>query len=203
MNFSRQRSIAVAGALLLTGLSPVFATTAKKHPKPKHPEAVHEKAVHEKPVHPESQKGTKHAAPKAPRHTAKKVKKHNRGQAAIDNQRAQQIQEALVREHYLNGDPSGTWDTSTQEAMRRYQAAQGWQTKEVPDSRALIRLGLGPDHGHLLNPDSAMTTSPRLSQSALNSQPAASSYSAGSVAQHTDTSINTPAAAVPQITPSR
>jgi hypothetical protein len=30
----------------------------------------------------------------------------------------------------------------------------------VPDSRALIKLGLGPDHQHLLNPESAMTTAP-------------------------------------------
>ena len=33
---------------------------------------------------------------------------------------------------------------------------QGWQSKTVPDSRALIRLGLGPNHDHLLNPESAM-----------------------------------------------
>ena len=194
---SRQTSLAVAGALLLAGLSPVFASTAKKHPKTKHPEAVHEK-----PQHPTPQKGTKHAGPKATRHSARKVQKHKRGQAAIDNPRAQQIQEALVREHYLNGEPSGTWDSSTQEAMRRYQAAQGWQTKQVPDSRALIRLGLGPDHGHLLNPDSAMTTSPRLPQNALNSEPAAA-YPKGAAANHTGASINTPATAVPAIAPSR
>lgn len=44
--------------------------------------------------------------------------------------------------------------------MRRYQSDHGWQTKEVPDSRALIKLGLGPSKDHLLNPESAMTTSP-------------------------------------------
>jgi hypothetical protein len=42
--------------------------------------------------------------------------------------------------------------------MRRYQADHGWQSKEVPDARALISLGLGPSHDHLLNPESAMTT---------------------------------------------
>ena len=84
--------------------------------------------------------------------------------------------------------------------MRRYQAAQGWQTKQVPDSRALIRLGLGPDHGHLLNPESAMTTGPRLSQSASNAQPTGA-YSKAAVATQTGTRINTPAAAMPQISP--
>lgn len=92
-------------------------------------------------------------------------KPHPRGQQAIDSGRARQIQEALVREHYLNGQPSGVWDGPTQEAMRRYQQAQGWQSKTVPDSRALIRLGLGPDHEHLLNPESAMTTGPELPHS--------------------------------------
>ena len=44
--------------------------------------------------------------------------------------------------------------------MERYQADNGWQSKLVPDSRALIKLGLGPDHEHLLNPESAMTSPP-------------------------------------------
>ena len=83
-----------------------------------------------------------------------------RGQAAIDSTRARQIQTALIREHYMQGRPSGTWDAATQAAMQRYQAAQGWQTKQIPDSRALIKLGLGPSHDHLLNPESAMTTAP-------------------------------------------
>jgi hypothetical protein len=82
-----------------------------------------------------------------------------KGQQKIDAQRAQDIQEALIREHYLNGSPSGVWDDATQKAMQRYQADQGWQSTMTPDSRALIKLGLGPDHAHLLNPESAMTTS--------------------------------------------
>ena len=44
--------------------------------------------------------------------------------------------------------------------MERYQADQGWQVKTIPDSRALIKLGLGPSHDHLLNPESAMTSTP-------------------------------------------
>jgi peptidoglycan hydrolase-like protein with peptidoglycan-binding domain len=83
-----------------------------------------------------------------------------RGQQKIDSQRAQQIQQALIREHYLTGEASGAWDDTTQEAMRKFQADNGWQDKTTPDSRALIKLGLGPDHEHLLNPESAMT-SPR------------------------------------------
>ena len=83
-----------------------------------------------------------------------------RGQQAIDSGRARQIQTALVREHYMQGEPSGSWDSATQAAMKRYQADQGWQSKQIPDSRALIKLGLGPSHDHLLNPESAMTSAP-------------------------------------------
>ncbi len=44
--------------------------------------------------------------------------------------------------------------------MLRYQADNGWQTKITPDSRALIKLGLGPDHKGLLNPETANIPSP-------------------------------------------
>lgn len=89
-----------------------------------------------------------------------------RGQQKIDPERAQEIQQALIREHYLNGEASGSWNQASEDAMRRYQADHGWQSKTVPDSRALISLGLGPSHDHLLNPDSAMTSGPESSPSA-------------------------------------
>ena len=60
----------------------------------------------------------------------------------------------------MTGEATGTWNQSSEEAMRRYQADNGWQSKTVPDSRALIKLGLGPSKDHLLNPESAMTTVP-------------------------------------------
>ena len=78
----------------------------------------------------------------------------------IDSARAREIQEALIREHYLTGEPSGSWDSTTQAAMQKFQSDQGWQAKTIPDSRALIKLGLGPSHEHLLNPESAMTSPP-------------------------------------------
>lgn len=95
------------------------------------------------------------------KHRSKKHVAKSHGQQKIDPQRAEQIQEALIREHYLTGEASGVWDDASQRAMVKYQASNGWQTKVVPDSRALIKLGLGPDNEHLLNPESAMTTSPQ------------------------------------------
>jgi peptidoglycan hydrolase-like protein with peptidoglycan-binding domain len=78
----------------------------------------------------------------------------------IDSDRAREIQTALIRDHYLTGEPTGVWDSATQAAMHKYQTDQGWQSKTIPDSRALIKLGLGPNQDHLLNPESAMTTAP-------------------------------------------
>lgn len=132
---SRKLPILAAGLVLAASMA--SATTPPKEPSSK-PKA------HTSKLHKSS-------------HRSKKSRKP-RGQQAIDTQRAHEIQAALLREHYLTGEPSGTWDASTQAAMRKYQADQGWQTKVIPDSRALIRLGLGPSREHLLNPESAMVS---------------------------------------------
>jgi hypothetical protein len=116
-------------------------------------------AAERKPSSKSSKTSDTHTSSSGKRSSKKKSAKA-RGQQKIDSERAQAIQEALIREHYLVGEASGTWNQSSEEAMRRYQADQGWQTKQVPDSRALIKLGLGPNKDHLLNPESAMTTGP-------------------------------------------
>jgi peptidoglycan hydrolase-like protein with peptidoglycan-binding domain len=71
------------------------------------------------------------------------------GQRTIDDERAIQIQEALIKAGYLSGEPSGHWDAATEAAMGKLQSDNGWQTKLVPDSRALIKLGLGPSTASL------------------------------------------------------
>jgi peptidoglycan hydrolase-like protein with peptidoglycan-binding domain len=82
----------------------------------------------------------------------KAAKSHQiHGQQAIDPERVTQIQEALIREHYMTGDANGQWDSGTQAAMQKFQADQGWQTKLMPDSRALVKLGLGPDYSTAIN----------------------------------------------------
>jgi len=93
------------------------------------------------------------------KHTVKTASR-SRGQATIDQERTREIQAALIREHYLAGEPTGVWDQTSKDAMLKYQADNGWQTKITPDSRALIKLGLGPDHKGLLNPETANIPSP-------------------------------------------
>src|ERR1700678_2936642 len=97
-------------------------------------------------VHRAPTSGHKHHTPTT---AAKTHKMH--GQQAIDSDRVTAIQQALIREHYLSGAPSAKWDADTQAAMLKFQADQGWQTKITPDSRALIKLGLGPNHSDAIN----------------------------------------------------
>jgi len=82
--------------------------------------------------------------PKSSTHKTKKSSHVAQGQRSIDPERAKEIQSALIRENYLTGTPSGQWDSQTEAAMLKYQADHGWQTKLTPDSRAIIKLGLGP-----------------------------------------------------------
>ena len=71
-----------------------------------------------------------------------------------------EIQQALIREHYLTGDANGNWDATTVAAMQKYQADHGWQTKLMPDSRALKKLGLGPDYSDAINAKTAPASPP-------------------------------------------
>ncbi|HET6841329.1 MAG TPA: peptidoglycan-binding domain-containing protein [Candidatus Angelobacter sp.] len=114
-------------------------------------------------------------------HTTKKTSHHrtrpgawkHHGQQGIQGDRAAEIQQALIREKYLDGSPSGTWDAHTQQAMARFQADHGWQAKVTPDSRALIKLGLGPSHDKdIVNLDSVSSSTETSSAS-----PAASNSS--------------------------
>lgn len=120
------------------------ATSSKTHPATK--ASVHSTALHSS--------RSRHGKTKR---VAKKSWKAQ-GQHGITSDRTRQIQEALIRQHYLDGEANGVWDTRTQEACRKFQADNGWQSKVLPDSRALIKLGLGPDHSNVLNPETAATS---------------------------------------------
>ena len=134
--------------LILTLL--VGAATAKTTTKSS---SKHTASTNATSTHKTSAKNTKHS-------TKKTATAHARGQRTIGEERTREIQSALIREHYMTGEPTGVWDTESKEAMVRFQGANGWQTKVTPDSRALIKLGLGPDHKNLLNPDTAVIASP-------------------------------------------
>ncbi len=101
-----------------------------------------------------------HARHVAHRRHSRYRRRRPRGQQAIQPQRVTQIQQALIRAHYLSSPANGDWDQATVAAMQKYQADNGWQTKIMPDARALEKLGLGPDYSGALNAESASFDSP-------------------------------------------
>ena len=161
---SSKRSVIVAGGTLLLAVSLSYAQSpglANISEKSTHrstaPKSSAPKSSAAKNTQRSSSGKSTHKAHGKTRHS-RKIVSWRKGQQKIDAERASSIQQALIREHYLDGEPSGIWDQKSQKAMERFQADNGWQSKTVPDSRALIKLGLGPNHDHLLNPDSAMTS---------------------------------------------
>jgi peptidoglycan hydrolase-like protein with peptidoglycan-binding domain len=67
-------------------------------------------------------------------------------------QRVQEIQTALIQAGEFHGEPTGTWDEATRDAMKRYQERHGFSVTGLPDSKSLMEMGLGP---HPLPPDVA------------------------------------------------
>ena len=111
------------GLAFLLAVTPAFASRSHHIVAAAH----HGKASH----------GRHHAAPAVAHWTP--------GQREIDPDRTRAIQTALISKNYLSGEPSGDWNAETEAAMQKFQGDNGWQTKLMPDSRALIKLGLGPN----------------------------------------------------------
>ena len=68
-------------------------------------------------------------------------------QKAPTSDRYKEIQQALASKGYLeSGAPSGVWDNSSVEALKKFQADQSLEPSGKLDSVSLIALGLGPRH---------------------------------------------------------
>lgn len=86
--------------------------------------------------------------PAAFRSTAKKTPARRvttRGQAAPTRERIVEIQEALGREGFYAGKPSGKWDADTTQAMKNFQTAKGLTPTGKLGAQSLQKLGLGSE----------------------------------------------------------
>ena len=133
---------------------PAFASRVHRAPTSGHAAAHHSHKITSK----GAVKGSSRASSRTTKAEAKSHRLH--GQQAIDPSRVTEIQQALIREHYLDGEASGRWDATTEAAMQKYQSDQGWQTKLMPDSRALKKLGLGPDYSGAINAKNSSFAAP-------------------------------------------
>jgi len=69
--------------------------------------------------------------------------RRERGQQAPTPERITEIQQALAKGGSYTGTPSGKWDDSTEEAMRKFQESHGLNPTGKLDARSLQQLGLG------------------------------------------------------------
>ena len=121
--------------------------TAQSHSTQTHSAREHTAHAHSAHAHTaQSHEAATHGA-----HKGKSKASRPRGQQAMESGRVTEIQQALIRAHYLSGEVNGQWDERTKAAMLKYQADQGWQTKLLPDARAIKKLGLGPDYSNAIN----------------------------------------------------
>jgi len=92
----------------------------------------------------------------APSHPVAKKKKpaapKSRRQLAPDPARIEEIQQALAREGFYEGEPTGKWDDSTVEAMKNFQQARGLQPTGKIEALSLQKLGLGSSIAGLARP---------------------------------------------------
>ena len=86
---------------------------------------------------------TAHRRPSTPSHPAQSWRTR---QTQPTPERYKEIQQALQQKGYLNGEPTGTWNQDSIDALRRFQQDQKLESTGKIDSLSLIALGLGPKH---------------------------------------------------------
>lgn len=75
--------------------------------------------------------------------------------------RIEQIQQALERSGYYQGDPTGKWDSSTIDAMKSFQQAHGITPTGKIDASSLQKLGLGSDVAGVAAPRPVVPADPQ------------------------------------------
>jgi|SRR3974390_3318141 len=97
-------------------------------------------------------KSTHSATSSSKKSSTKKKSKKVKGQTAPTPERISEIQEALGKKGVLEGAPSGKWDDSTTEAVRKFQSSSGLNPTGKLDALTLQKLGLGSETAGLAKP---------------------------------------------------
>jgi len=103
----------------------------------------------------------------------KKLSRWEKGQKAPTPDRISEIQQALAKDGSFSGAPSGKWDDSTVEAMKKFQDAHGLNPSGKLDAKTLQQLGLGSQTAGVappLPPTSSTTSIAKPAQTARRQQ---------------------------------
>jgi hypothetical protein len=128
------RKFAITGLLSLLGITAAMAVPASAS-RPAQPQAAAQ--------------STPGATHKSSTTTKKKKSSHHHSsrrepfQKAPTPDRISEIQTALSRGGYFEGQPNGKWDSSTISAMQKFQSANGMNASGKIDATTLQKLGLG------------------------------------------------------------
>jgi peptidoglycan hydrolase-like protein with peptidoglycan-binding domain len=101
----------------------------------------------QKPTTGTTTKSTTRTTKKSSRTRKSSTRKSNRvkGQAAPTPDRINDIQGALAKNGAYTGSPTGKWDDSTVEAMKKFQASHGLNPTGKMDALTLQKLGFGSE----------------------------------------------------------
>lgn len=125
-------------------LAPGLHAARRPHPVKHHARKAH--------LHVVARRHATHSARRRVRrwHRRRYIRYRYRSHPSRD--RIEQIQRALVRGGFYQGDPSGRWDSSTIDAMKSFQQAHGLEPTGKIDAKSLQQLGLGSDVAGLAPP---------------------------------------------------
>lgn len=117
--------------------------------------------------------GSKASSSKA---RGKKTSKSSRkkGQQAPTPDRVNEIQTALAKDGSYSGQPNGKWDSSSVEALRKFQSGHGLNPTGRLDAPTLVKLGLGSSTAGVAAPQPPPGSVSRLTSSKFNSAEPAS-----------------------------
>jgi peptidoglycan hydrolase-like protein with peptidoglycan-binding domain len=107
-------------------------------------------------------------------------------------ERVSEIQSALARGGYYQGNPNGKWDSNTVSALQKFQSENGLSSSGKIDALSLQKLGLGSGTAGVDAPKPIRPPSSAASTSSSAATPATNTTSASSVTPASNSSSSTP-----------
>jgi hypothetical protein len=140
-----------------------------------------------------SAQATNSTAGSTPVHKKKKSSSHHRSrrepfQKAPTPDRIAEIQSALAKQGFYQGDTNGKWDSNTVAALQKFQSANNLDASGKLDAGSLQKLGLGSSTAGLNPPTPPQHSSP----SGSSATPAKTQSSAGPVNSASNSAPATP-----------